>query len=128
MSGSDNQEILKSALLGLFNQAQFSLGITPGYIIGDSSSVGYSRISQLTRNEFWTDRKSPFYLSLDAGIAWNLNIWRFDLRLQPAVHYWLTDSLVPHSAVVDEISGPLSEKASPARWFFSFSGGLSFRF
>ena len=128
MSGSDNQEILKSALLGLFNQAKFSLGITPGYIIGDSSSVGWSRIGQLTREEFWTERVFPLYLSLDAGIAFNLSIWRFDLILQPAVHCWLTDSLVPHYAVVDEISGPLSEKASPARWFFSFSGGLSFRF
>ncbi|MBQ1693733.1 MAG: hypothetical protein II019_05705 [Bacteroidales bacterium] len=128
MSGSDNQEILKSALLGLFNQAQFSLGITPGYIIGGSSSVGYSRIGQLTREEFWTERKSPLFLSLDAGISFNLNIWRFDLKLQPAVHYWLTNSLIPHSSVVDEISGPLSDKASPARWFFSFSGGLSFRF
>ena len=124
----DNQEILKSALLGLFNQAQLSLGITPGYIIGDSSSVGWSRTGQMARKEFWTERKSPLYLSLDAGIAWNLSIWRFDLRIQPGIHYWLTDSLVTHSAVVDEISGPLSEKTSPARWFFSFSGGLSFRF
>ena len=128
INGGDRQNILANALLGLFNQTQFYLGVTPGYIFGESSKVGWSRTGNLSHDEFWTERKSPLYLSLDGGIAFNCSIWRFDLRLQPAVHYWLTDNLVTHSSVVDEISGPLSDKTSTARWFFSLSGGLSFRF
>ena len=127
-TGGDSDAIWHNALMALFNQMQFYAGITPGFIFGSTTPRGWSRTGSLSREEFWTEKASPLYLSLDAGINLNCSIWRFDLTVRPAIHYWVTRSLIRHTSIVDEISGPLTENAHPARWFFSLSGGLSFRF
>lgn len=127
-NGGDNRNTLANAFLGLFNQTQIYAGVTPGYIIGQSSGITRTPAGSAgTWRQYWMETETSLYFSLDAGIAWNLSIWRFDLRLQPAVHYWLTKSLTAHSAYVDALQNTY-DSSKPVRWFFSMSAGLSFRF
>jgi hypothetical protein len=87
-------------LLGLYDQMEFSAGVTPGYVTEVASS------------------KSAFSLTLDAGVSMNFSIWRFELKLMPAVHY----------SVLDLYKYPRSTFDQPLSWFFSFGAGLSFHF
>jgi ABC-type uncharacterized transport system permease subunit len=48
----------------------------------------------------------------------NFSIWRFELKLMPAVHY----------SVLDLYKYPRSTFDQSLSWFFSFGAGLSFHF
>ena len=91
-------------LLNLFRDMEFSVGVTPGYIAGSGGSL--------------VEQKGPFSLNLDAGWCLNYNLWRFDLKFMPAIHYNLTGNYVNSYA----------GNAAPLRWFFTLNGGLAFRF
>ena len=91
-------------LLNLFRDMEFSVGVTPGYIAGSAGSL--------------VEKKGPFSLNLDAGWYLNYNLWRFDLKFMPAIHYNLTGNYVNSYA----------GNAAPLRWFFTLNGGLAFRF
>ena len=90
-------------LLNLFRDMEFSVGVTPGYIAGTGGAL--------------VEQKGPFSLNLDAGWCLNYNIWRFDLKFMPAIHYNLTGNYVNN--YVDN---------APLRWFFTLNGGLAYRF
>ena len=126
---------LASFIANLFSQLEFNVGVTPGYISGESSPVSTAWIrngTDLISEESWTERNGRFALTLDAGACANYRIWRFDLKLSPAFHYNLTRNYVIHTDTVTFKDGfdvglwVPSEK--PLRWFFSLTGGLSFKF
>ena len=98
---SDATGVLGGFLLNLFSDMEFFAGATPGYIAGASSLE--------------VEKRHDFSLTLDAGMSLNYSIWRFDLKLTPAVHYNLTNNY-------------LYQTTTPLRWFFTLNGGLSFRF
>ena len=97
--------------------------MTPGFIAGSSETPSKSswRDSQHWEDT-WVEKKHAFSLTLDAGMALNYSIWRFDLKLTPAFHYNLTNNYVHH------VSTGESDQTMPIRWFFSLNGGLAFRF
>ena len=117
-------------LMNMFDRIEFSAGLTPGYVSGGSSSPSVSRygygLSHWERR--WTEKLYGFALSIDAGVNINFRIWRFDLRLMPAFHYNITNNYRYHTEKGDDSVGLLSSKDRPLRWFFTFSGGLAFRF
>lgn len=88
-------------LLNLFRDMEFSVGVTPGYIAGSL-----------------VEKKSPFSLNLDAGWCLNYNLWRFDIKFMPAIHYNLTGNYVNNYV----------SNGTPLRWFFTLNGGLAYRF
>ena len=112
-------------LLNLFSEAEFFAGMTPGYIIGPSETpskaVGTSRWS-----DTWVEKKHAFSLSLDAGATLNYSIWRFDLKLTPAIHYNLTNNYIYHLSSGEK--GEVVDRTTPLRWFFTLNGGIAFRF
>ena len=112
-------------LLNLFSEAEFFAGVTPGYIIGPSETpskaVGASRWS-----DTWVEKKHAFSLSLDAGATLNYSIWRFDLKLTPAIHYNLTNNYIYHLSSGEK--GEVVDRTTPLRWFFTLNGGIAFRF
>ena len=112
-------------LLNLFSEAEFFAGVTPGYIIGPSETpskaVGTSRWS-----DTWVEKKHAFSLSLDAGATLNYSIWRFDLKLTPAIHYNLTNNYIYHLSSGEK--GEVVDRTTPLRWFFTLNGGIAFRF
>ena len=112
-------------LLNLFSEAEFFAGMTPGYIIGPSKTpskaVGTSRWS-----DTWVEKKHAFSLSLDAGATLNYSIWRFDLKLTPAIHYNLTNNYIYHLSSGEK--GEVVDRTTPLRWFFTLNGGIAFRF
>ena len=73
----------------------------------------------------WTEKGSAFSLSIDAGMCLNYSIWRFDIKLIPAFHYSLTDNYIYHKSMPEE---GIREYSRPLGWFFTFSGGIAFRF
>ena len=91
-------------LLNLFRDMEFSVGVTPGYIAGSAGSL--------------VEKKGPFSLNLDAGWCLNYNLWHFDLKFMPAIHYNLTGNYVNNYV----------SNAAPLRWFFTLNGGLAYRF
>lgn len=126
---------LAAFVANLFSQAEFFAGATPGLIFGESSNVetAYSRSgSSIIQQDTWTERKGDFLMTLDAGACANYRIWRFDLKLSPAVHYNLTKNYIHHAETGYQEDGTcdvlVSTSDKPLRWFFSMTAGLSFRF
>ena len=117
-------------LMNLFSDMEYFVGITPGYIAGQSSSKHESAwgASYQYWENTWTEKKNAFSLTLDAGMALNYSIWRFDLKLTPAFHYNLINSLAYQSSRGEKGVGVTSTDTQPLRWFFTLSGGLAFRF
>lgn len=117
--------LLASFLLSLFSDIEFYGGITPLWTKGPSTSPG-TTYSGSTVTEHWTEKRSPLSLTLDAGMNINYSLWRFDIKLMPAFHFDPFGALVLHSDTTGPDSVTFSE--TPVRWFFTFSGGLAFRF
>lgn len=116
-------------LLNLFRDMEYFVGITPGYIAGQSSSkheTTWGSSFQYWENT-WTEKKNAFSLTLDAGLTLNYSIWRFDLKLTPAFHYNLINSLMYQTTKGEEAVGITGTDTQPIRWFFTLSGGLAFR-
>lgn len=117
-------------LMNLFDRVEFSAGLTPGYVAGKNTLSGESitTVGEISYKEkTWTEKPCGFSLSLDAGFNINLRIWRFDLKLMPAFHYNITDNYRYHIHTSDS-AGHESVNVRPVKWFFTFSGGLAFRF
>lgn len=114
---------LLSALMCIVPQRiEFNAGIAPGYIFGgdvqhESTIYGMNGLTE-TR-QYTVHKKFGFSTSVEAGMKLTYYIWRFELSLNPAVHYSLTDNFDIRSTTVS---------GKPSRLFFSFSGGLGFMF
>ena len=100
--------LLVGFLMNLFSDLEFYAGVTPGWFAGTPAPG--SKI----------DLRSSFSMTLDAGMCINYSIWRFDIKLMPAIHFDPFASLA-------QTPGTGGAEV-PIRWFFSFSGGLAFRF
>jgi len=121
-------DIISSFLLSLISNVEFTAGITPGYIAGNTSSVGTAFFPDGDYVKDWTERNNRFSLSLDAGANLNYSIWRFDIKLMPSFHYLLTDNYTHHKIHGNDYATGTKETSQPIKWFFTFSGGLTFRF
>lgn len=117
--------LLASFLLGLFSDMEFYAGLTPVWIAGAAASPAKGYGSNFV-TEHRTEKRSPLSLTVDAGMCLNYSLWRFDIKLMPAFHFDPFGALVLHSDTTGPDSITFSE--TPVRWFFTFSGGLAFRF
>ena len=129
--GEDPGDVFKDAaagfLLSLFRDMEFYAGVTPGFVTGSSGSLSESYSGPFWEKE-WTEKRSPLSLTVDAGMTLNYQIWRFDLKLMPAFHYNVVRTLVACTSRGAEEVGERYSGEQPIRWFFSFGGGLAFRF
>ena len=122
---------LATFLMNLFDRIEFHAGLTPGYVAGKSRetypSYHYSGLGYWEKT--WTEKPSSFSLSADAGLDISFRIWRFDLKLMPAFHYNITNNYRYH--IQEGVRGSdevLRTTVKPIKWFFTFNGGLAFRF
>ena len=120
--------IFSSFLLSLISNVEFTAGITPGCIAGNSSSIGKAYYPDGDYIKHWTERNNRFSLSLDAGVNLSYSIWRFDIKLMPSFHYLLTNNYTHHKIYGNDNASGTKETSLPIKWFFKFSGGLTFRF
>lgn len=100
--------LLAGFLMNLFSDIEFYGGVTPGWIAGTPAPSSKTNV------------RTPFTLTLDAGMCINYSIWRFDIKLMPAFHFDPIGSLTRSTGT--------GGAEIPMRWFFSFAGGLAFRF
>ena len=120
-----------TVLMNLFDRIEFHAGLTPGYVAGKSRDLNpsYRDFGMGYWEKTWTEKSSSLSLSADAGLDISFRIWRFDLKLMPAFHYNITNNYRYHLQKLakgsDEI---LSTTVKPIKWFFTFNGGLAFRF
>jgi len=122
--------ILGDFFLGLFNRAEFFAGLTPGYIFGTNTpySTSYSGLSVTEETVKVANR---FTLSADAGFSMSFRIWRFNLSIVPAVHYFLTKNYIyvkGTTPVSDSASPGSSASETPVRFQYSVLGALGFSF
>ncbi|MGN1232637.1 MAG: hypothetical protein ACI4UJ_04205 [Candidatus Cryptobacteroides sp.] len=124
------RNVFVNFLINLFSDMEFFAGLTPGYVAGQSSSVSEASWGDSWQywQKTWTEKNTAFSLMADAGFCLNYSIWRFDIKLKPSVHYSLTKNYLYHSASGDTLNGTTTSSITTLRWFFTFSGGLSFRF
>ena len=122
---------LATFLMNLFDRIEFHAGLTPGYVAGKSRetypSYHYSGLGYWEKT--WTEKPSSFSLSEDAGFDISFRIWRFDLKLMPAFHYNITNNYRYH--ILKGVRGSdevIRTTVKPIKWFFTFNGGLAFRF
>ena len=129
-TGDVARGLLAGLLAGLISDVEYFVGVTPGFVQGASSSVSrsvYGSEYQYWEKE-WMEKRTSASLLFDAGICFNYRIWRFDLKLTPAMHYSPINTYVRHSESGEVGVEGSTKTESPLHWFFSFSGGLSFRF
>ena len=121
--GSDAAGFLGGFLLNLF-------GVTPGYIAGSSETPSNDswKTARPHWQDTWVEKKRDFSLTLDAGMSLNYSIWRFDLKLTPAIHYHLTDNYVYHLSSGENGPEIRQDRTTPIRWIFTLNGGIAFRF
>jgi hypothetical protein len=117
--------------MNLFDRIEFHAGLTPGYVAGKSREIypSYHYISTGYWGKSWTEKPSSFSLSADAGLNISFCIWRFDLKLMPAFHYNITNNYIYH--LQEGVKGSdevILSTVKPIKWFFTFNGGLAFRF
>ena len=122
---------LATFLMNLFDRIEFHAGLTPGYVAGKSRDMypSYHNSGMGYWEKTWTEKPSSFSLSADAGFDISFRIWRFDLKLMPAFHYNITNNYRYH--IQEGIRGSdevLSTTVRAIKWFFTFNGGLAFRF
>ena len=121
---------LVTFLMNLFDRIEFHAGLTPGYVAGKSRDMYPSyRHFGIGWEKTWTEKPSSFSLSADAGLDISFRIWRFDLKLMPAFHYNITNNYRYH--IQEGIRGSdevIRSSVKPIKWFFTFNGGLAFRF
>lgn len=129
------QSAIMSFLVGLFSQMEFFVGVTPGYVAGSSQSEHVSHWGTSFQENWqrtWTEKTNSFAFTLDGGFCLNYRIGRIDLKVTPAAHYSLTKNYCWHeeSGTYDTEGGAVTEHISttPLRWFFSATGGLSYKF
>ena len=122
---------LATFLMNLFDRIEFHAGLTPGYVAGKSRetypSYHYSGLGYWEKT--WTEKPSSFSLSADVGLDISFRIWKFDLKLMPAFHYNITNNYRYH--IQEGIRGSdevIRTTVKPIKWFFTFNGGLAFRF
>ena len=114
-------------MLGLNRGTEFHLGFTPGYVAASKSGLKAWTDGQI-KTEQYTENGSPFFLSLDGGMAFHYPIGRVSLNLNPAIHYVLTDTYKVHTVTTDMLSGQSQSNDRYVRWLFSVCGGISFSF
>ena len=122
---------LVTVLMNLFDRIEFHAGLTPGYVAGKSRDMypSYHNSGMGYWEKTWTEKPSSLSLSADAGFDISFRIWRFDLKLMPAFHYNITDNYRYHiQEGVRGSDGVLVTTIKPIKWFFTFNGGLAFRF
>ena len=129
--GSTLKYGMANFLMNLFDRLEFHAGLTPGYVAGKSRetypSYHYSGLGYWEKT--WTEKPSSFSLSADAGFDISFRIWRFDLKLMPAFHYNITNNFRYHIQKGAQGSDDIiSSAVKPVKWFFTFNGGLAFRF
>ena len=122
--------VVSAFFMNLFSNMEFFVGFTPGYIQGSSSQEHEAAwgASWQYWEKSWTEKKSAFSFMLDAGMTLNYSIWRFDIKLTPAFHYGLTGNYLYHVSTGEKDAGITTTDTIPIRWFFTFGGGLAFRF
>lgn len=127
-NGDITRGLVGGFLMNLFSDMEFFAGMTPGYITGHSSTPSKASYANSLSEESWTEKKNALSLSLDAGMCINYSIWRFDLKVIPVFHYNLTGNYIYHDTLTETGVGVRKTDTTPLRWFFTLSGGLSFRF
>ena len=122
--------VVSAFFMNLFSNMEFFVGFTPGYIQGSSSQEHEAvwGASWQYWEKSWTEKKSAFSFMLDAGMTLNYSIWRFDIKLTPAFHYGLTGNYLYHVSTGEQDAGITTTDTIPIRWFFTFGGGVAFRF
>ena len=106
-------------LLNLFSDMEFFAGAS-----GSPKRISWDSRYQ---EDIRVEKDSSFSLTLDAGMSLNYSIWRFDLKLTPAIHFNPTDNYIYH-VTASENGVKTKESTSPLRWFFTLNGGIAFRF
>lgn len=122
---------LVTFLMNLFDRIEFHAGLTPGYVAGKSREIypSYHYRGMDYWEKTWTEKPASLSLSADAGLDVSFRIWRFDLKLMPAFHYNLTNNYRYHIQEGTRGSDDVIRyTVKPIRWFFTFNGGLAFRF
>lgn len=126
----DAGNVAAAFLMNLFSDMEFFIGITPGYIAGSSSQEHEATWGASWQHwkKSWTEKKYAFSFTLDAGMTLNYSIWRFDLKITPAFHYGLTNNFLYHVSSGEKGADITTTDTLPIRWFFTFSGGVAYRF
>ena len=115
----------------LFNNAEFMVGLSPTYIMGNS---GVPRTTLLGANNNtkwycdWTEKKSSFTFSIDAGVAFNFRVWRFDLKVNPIMKFFPINTLVWNTGTFTKNDGMIYHRWLNVNWVLNINGGLVFKF
>lgn len=129
--GSRSTEVLGAGIasffMNLFSRAEFFAGLTPGWIPGPED-IHRSNYQDGSWEESGMQQPHSFALTADLGAALTYRIWRFNLRLTPAVHYSLVNNYRDYFAEFRPNYPAPRVHTQDLRWHFSFQFGLGYLF
>lgn len=131
-SNSANQinNFFAAFLINLFSDIEFFAGLTPGYTAGSASTISESSWGESFKywRRTWFEKNNAFSITADAGFNLNYRIWHFNLKLSPSLHYNILNTYVQHTTYGEVGIPEETNESKSIKWFFSFSGGLSWLF
>ena len=110
-------DMLGSLILSMFSRAEVFAGLTPGFLMGDSVVLPYAPGMAMADQGIIKD--GGFYLSADAGFSLCYRLYRFNLSLTPAIHYFIVDPYRYQEAALT---------TKPVRWQYTVGLGLGYLF
>lgn len=110
-------DMLGSLVLSMFSRAEVFAGLTPGVLMGESVVLPYAPGAASAEQGVIKD--GEFFLSADAGFSLCYRIYRFNISLTPAIHYFIVDPYRYQDAA-------LAKK--PMRWQYTVGLGLGYLF
>lgn len=115
-------------LANLFSRMEFNIGLTPGYINGESVIYRTDYEDSGEWEKHGVEKKSSLSLTADAGFTLTYRIRRFTINLSTMFHYNITDNyhVIEHYNMQNRPAE--SNSTDRVRWLFSFSCGLRYMF
>lgn len=110
-------DMLGSLVLSMFSRAEVFAGLTPGLLLGESLYAPSLDGTYYPESGVLND--GGFFLSADAGFSLCYRIYRFNISLTPAVHYYIVD---PYRYQTADLT------TKPMRWQYTAAIGLGYLF
>lgn len=122
-------DMMAAFLLAFVNRAEFFIGITPGYILGEDAlrRTYYTSGGENYIEETVTSCPNKFYCAAESGVNITWRIWRLTMNLTPYFQWNFMNNYQMSSRNLSDPAAPVTYYSTP-NWYFGMNFGLGYLF
>ena len=122
-------DMMAAFLLAFVNRAEFFIGITPGYILGEDAlrRTYYTSGGGNYIEETVTSCPNRFYCAAESGINITWRIWRLTMNLTPYFQWNFMNNYQMSSRNLSDSTAPVTYYKTP-NWYFGMNFSLGYLF